>query len=95
MSANESLEMLGRRLAVARGEAPADLVIKNARLVNVLSGEIHEADVAVAEGVFVGFAGGDAKQVIDADGAYLCPGFIDGHIHIESTLLSPPPVGPV
>ena len=90
MSANESLEMLGRRLAVARGEAPADLVIKNARLVNVLSGEIHETDVAVAEGVFVGFAGGDAEQVIDADGAYLCPGFIDGHIHIESTLLSPP-----
>jgi adenine deaminase len=90
MSDNEHLDVLKRRLAVARGEAPADLVIANARVVNVLSGEIHDADVAVAEGVFVGFAGGQAAETIDAKGAYLCPGFIDGHIHIESTLLSPP-----
>ena len=84
------LDSLQRRLAVARGEAPADLLIRGARVLNVLSGEIHAADVTVADGVFVGFEGGDAECVIDADGRYLCPGLIDGHIHIESTLLSPP-----
>ncbi|MHC1789090.1 adenine deaminase [Solidesulfovibrio sp.] len=90
MPVSDDLDGLKRRLAVARGEMPADLVIKNARLVNVLSGEIHDADVAVADGVFVGFAAGEAADTIDAAGRYLCPGFIDGHIHIESTLLSPP-----
>ncbi|MEA4857865.1 MAG: adenine deaminase [Solidesulfovibrio sp.] len=90
MPDSESLDILRRRLAVARGEAPADVCIKNARVLNVLSGEIHEADVAVADGVVVGFAGGEAATVVEADGRYLCPGFIDGHIHIESTLLSPP-----
>ncbi|MFU2210642.1 adenine deaminase [Solidesulfovibrio sp. C21] len=86
----EKLDTCRRRLAVARGDAPADLLIKGARLVNVLSGEIHEADVAVADGVVVGFSGREAARVIEADGRYLCPGLIDGHIHIESTLLSPP-----
>jgi adenine deaminase len=86
----DSLDALKRRLAVARGESPADLLIRNARVLNVLSGEIHEADVAIADGVFVGFSGKEAATVINADGRYLCPGFIDGHIHIESTLLSPP-----
>ena len=90
MPVPDSLDVLKHRLAVARGDAPADLVIKNARLVNVLSGEIHDADVAVADGLFVGFSGGEATETIDAAGRYLCPGFIDGHIHIESTLLSPP-----
>jgi adenine deaminase len=85
-----SLDALKRRLAVARGESPADLLIRNARVLNVLSGDIHEADVAIADGVFVGFSGKEAATVIDAGGRYLCPGFIDGHIHIESTLLSPP-----
>lgn len=90
MPESESLAVMRRRLAVARGEAPADVLIKNARLLNVLSGEIHEADVAMAEGRIVGFGGREAARVIEADGRYLCPGFIDGHIHIESTLLSPP-----
>ncbi|WP_029458986.1 adenine deaminase [Solidesulfovibrio alcoholivorans] len=90
MPESESLEVCRLRLAVARGDAPADVLVKNARVLNVLSGEIHEADVAVAAGLVVGFSGRDARQVVDAGGRYLCPGFIDGHIHIESTLLSPP-----
>ena len=90
MPESESLEVCRQRLAVARGDAPADVLVKNARVLNVLSGEIHEADVAVAAGLVVGFSGRDARQVVDAGGRYLCPGFIDGHIHIESTLLSPP-----
>jgi len=85
-----NLEALKHRLAVARGERPADLLIRDARVLNVLSGEIHTADVAVADGVFVSFAGREAEVVIDAGGRFLSPGFIDGHIHIESTLLSPP-----
>lgn len=77
------------RIKAARGQLPADLLIKNCRLVNVLSGEIHPADVAVYDGVFLGFGNYQAQQVIEADNRYLCPGFIDGHIHIESSLLSP------
>jgi adenine deaminase len=90
MPESESLDVCRQRLAVARGDAPADVLVKNARVLNVLSGEIHEADVAVSAGLVVGFSGREARQVFDADGRYLCPGFIDGHIHIESTLLSPP-----
>lgn len=90
MPESESLDVMRRRLAVARGDAPADVLIRNARVLNVLSGEIHAADVAVAEGRVVGFSGREAARVVEADGRYLCPGFIDGHIHIESTLLSPP-----
>jgi adenine deaminase len=90
MPESESLDTVRRRLAAARGDAPADLLIRNARVVNVLSGEIHPADVAVAAGVVVGFDGREAHTVVEADGRFLCPGLIDGHIHIESTLLSPP-----
>ena len=85
---SDSLDVLRQRLAVARGDAPARLLIRNVRLLNVLSGEIHPADVAVHDGVFAGFGPRDAEEVLDAEGRYLCPGLIDGHIHIESTLLS-------
>jgi adenine deaminase len=68
--------------------------VKNAKIVNVLSGEVHEADVAIADGIFVGFEEEEAvayntKNLYDAQGRYMCPGLIDGHIHIESTFLSP------
>lgn len=76
------------KLLVARGEKPADLVIKNCRLVNVLSGEIYPENVAIHDGRIIGFGEYDAKEVLDADGLYLAPGFIDGHIHFESTMLT-------
>jgi adenine deaminase len=85
-----SLEAQQARLAAARGDVPAELLIRDARLVNVISGEIHPADVAVHDGVFVGFGPREAERVVDAGGRFLCPGLIDGHIHIESTLLAPP-----
>ncbi len=78
------------RITAALGERPADLLIRNARVVNTLSGEIHAADVAVAGGRFLGFGHYEARTVVDAAGCFLCPGLIDGHIHIESTLLCPP-----
>ena len=67
------------------------MVIKNARLVNVFSGDIHQTDVAIANGIFVGVGEGydNARRSYDAHGRYMCPGLVDGHIHIESTFLSP------
>jgi len=76
-------------LHAARGETPVDLLVRNCQVVNVLSGEIHSASVGVKDGIFVGFGEYEAQKVVDACGRYLCPGLIEGHIHIESTLLDP------
>src|SRR5438552_14171208 len=78
------------KLSVARGEEPADLLFKNARLVNVLSGEIHETNVAVDDGRVIGFGDYDAKEIIDIAGAFLAPSLIDGHFHVESTMVTIP-----
>jgi adenine deaminase len=86
---------LAELLAVARGDEEADLILKNAQVVNVRSGEIHPADVVIAgESIAaLNLTPGDdyrAKEVIDLEGRYLAPSFIDGHIHIESTMLRVP-----
>ena len=73
----------------ARGEEPADLLLENARVVNVLSGEIVETHVATVRSRIVGLGEYDAKQKIDLEGAYLAPGLIDAHVHIESSLVTP------
>ena len=79
------------RLAAARGDRPADLVLRNARLVNVISGEIHPADIVVHDRHIVAL-GRDyaAAQEIDLKGRYVAPGLIDAHVHIESSLVAPP-----
>ncbi len=74
-------------IQVARGEVEADLLLKNARVVNVFSGNIHKADVAIHRTRIVGLGDYRAREVIDLQGQYLCPGFIDGHVHIESSML--------
>src|SRR5271170_690788 len=79
-----------QKLAIARGEQPAELLIKNAKLVNVLSGEIHPANVAVDDGRIVGIGDYRARKVIDLRGAYLAPSLIDGHFHVESSMLTAP-----
>jgi adenine deaminase len=79
-----------RKLRVARGETPADLLFKNAQLVNVFSGEIHEANVAVDDGRVIGFGDYEANEIIDLAGAYLAPSLIDGHFHVESTMVTIP-----
>src|SRR5512139_3395290 len=81
---------LARKIEVALGKYPVDLLLKNGRLVNVFSGEIHEASVVVHEGIIAGFGDYDAQVTIDLGGAYIVPGFIDGHLHIESSMLSIP-----
>jgi adenine deaminase len=81
-------QKLRRRLAVSRGDEPADLVIRGGRVLSVFTGELFEADVAVA-GEHVAGVGryDDGRQTVDASGLVLLPGFIDGHMHIESTKL--------
>ena len=77
-------------LSQARGETPADMVIKNASVVNLFSGRIEETSVALGGGLVVGLGDEyEGLETVDIAGAYLVPGFIDGHIHIESTLLCP------
>jgi adenine deaminase len=78
------------KLGVARGEKPAELLFKNAQLVNVFSGEIHDANVAVDDGRVIGFGDYDAKEIVDLGGAYLAPSLIDGHFHVESTMVTIP-----
>ncbi len=78
------------KLAAARGEIPVDLLVKNARLVNVLSGEIYGESIAISDGRVIGFGDYEAKEILDVDGLYLAPGFIDAHIHFESTMLTLP-----
>jgi len=79
-----------RLSAVARKKAPADLCLKNGTIVNCLTGRLEERDIAVSQG-FIAGTGHDfqANEYIDCKGLFICPGFIDAHIHIESTLLSP------
>lgn len=77
-------------IKVARGEEPAELLLKNARVVNVFSGEIEEAGVAITHSRIVGL-GNDypTQRVIDMRGRYIAPGFIDAHVHVESAMVPP------
>ena len=76
------------RVDVASGRRPADLVLANGRIVNVLSCEIHEGDIAIYDGRIAGIGRYQGRETVDLKGQYVCPGFIDGHVHIESSLLS-------
>ena len=78
-------------LKIARGDEPADLALRNGRVINVYTGEIVDADVAIAGDAIVG-TGPDyeAKTEIDLGGRYICPGLIDAHVHIESSMVTPP-----
>jgi adenine deaminase len=77
-------------LAVARGDEPADLVLRGGRLVNVLSGEIQETAVAIHGGLIAGLGGyEEGRETVDLDDAYLAPSYIEGHMHVETTLLTP------
>ncbi|MBQ4115642.1 adenine deaminase [bacterium] len=79
-----------RIIKIARGLEKADLVIKNANIVNVLSEEIHKADIAIAEGFIVGIGENYSGKIeIDINGAYVTPSFIDGHVHLESSMVLP------
>ena len=75
---------------VARGLEKADLVIKNANVVNVLSEEIYKGDIAIVDGIIAGIGENySGKKEIDVNGAYVSPSFIDGHVHLESAMMLP------
>ena len=76
-------------IAVAAGREKADLVLKNATYVNVFSGELDTCDIAVAEGLIVGMGTYNGYEEADMTGKIVCPGFIDAHIHLESSLVTP------
>jgi len=77
-------------ISVARGEIPADLLLKNARIVNTFIGEIEQDDVAIYGDRIAGVGNyGKAKEIIDLQGKFLAPGLINGHTHIESSMLHP------
>lgn len=82
-------------IACAAGRRKADLVIKNCRIVNVLSGEITSGEVAIYDGKIIGMGAAeyDGVEIFDAGGKFLAPGFIDAHIHIESSYISPEQLG--
>jgi adenine deaminase len=80
---------LERKIKAARGGIRASILLKNANLVNVLSGEIYPADVAIYEDTIVGIGRYEAEREINLGGKFLCPGLIDAHVHIESSMLAP------
>jgi adenine deaminase len=87
---------LSQFINIARGKAPADLLLKGGQIVNVFSGEVHDADIAIADGKIVGVGGGfsaggfTANETIDVSGKVIAPGFLDAHVHIESSMVPPP-----
>lgn len=82
---------LAETIRIARGEQPADLLLRNARLVNVFSGQIERTDIAIAGSKIVGLGPGyQAGQIIDLAGAFVAPGLLDAHVHIESSMATPP-----
>jgi adenine deaminase len=77
-------------IAAARGEVEVDLLLEGADLVNTLSGEVYRSDVAIYGGAIVGFDTPSAKETLDLSGKVLAPGFIDGHVHLESAMVTVP-----
>ena len=77
-------------IAAARGEIEVDLLLAGGSVANLLSGEVHRADVAIHKGRIAGFDCSSARQDLELDGKILAPGFIDGHVHIESSMVTVP-----
>jgi len=84
---------LKKLIGVAAGRTPADLVIRGAKTVDVYGGGLLEGDIALSGGVIAGIGDYDGEAVVDAAGLYAAPGFIDSHIHIESSYVSPEEIG--
>jgi len=81
------MEELARRIAVARGDEPADLVVHGGHVLSVFTREWLDADVAIVDGVIAGVGRYEGRETLDASGRYVVPGFIDAHMHIESVKL--------
>jgi adenine deaminase len=88
---DESLvAMMQRRVEIARGDKPAEIVVRNAKWLDVFSGAWQSGDVAISDGVIVGVRDSyEARDVVDGKGCFLVPGFIDAHVHVESSMMTP------
>lgn len=82
-------EFLKEQIAVASRRKKADLVLKNGRILNVFTEKLEEADVAIRNGYIAGIGTYEGEQEVDLSGKIICPGFLDGHIHLESSMVSP------
>jgi adenine deaminase len=82
-------DFLKRRIDVSTKRVPAHIVIKNGRIIDVFNLEIISGDVAIVDGFFAGIGEYEGRETIDAAGRYICPAFIDGHVHIESSMVTP------
>ena len=80
---------LGRRLAVARGDELADVVVQNGNVFSVFTREWLDVDIAICDGVIAGLGEYDGAETLDAEGSYVVPGFIDAHMHLETSKLLP------
>src|SRR5690242_6446530 len=78
---------LARRLAVSRGDEPADTVVRGGSVFCVFTHEWLDADVAIVDGVIAGIGEYDGDEIVDASGRFVVPGFVDAHMHIESVKL--------
>jgi adenine deaminase len=76
-------------ISAARGKQSVDIQLKNTKVINLLSGDIIPADIAIYHGKIVGFGEYPAKKIVDVKGLYVAPGLIDGHVHLESSMLNP------
>lgn len=76
-------------ISVAQGHVPADVVLKNAQVFNVFTGKFDRGDVAIVGGYIAGIGQYEGQIEIDMTGKFITPGFIDGHVHMESSMVSP------
>ena len=83
-----TIERLQKRILAAMGKTPADLVLRGGQIADVFQGRLEKTDVAIADGCIVGCGAYDGPTM-DVSGKVICPGLIDGHLHLESTMLSP------
>src|SRR6056297_1737582 len=83
-------DRLEHRIAVGRGDVPADMVLRNAHMLDLVTGDLLEGDIAICDGMIAGTCGSyDGSEIRDMTGLILVPGFIDTHLHIESSLVTP------
>lgn len=85
----KTCKLLREQVAAATGSKKAELVLKNAQIVNVFTQSVETGDIAIEDGYIVGIGNYEGITEKDLGGAYVCPGFLDGHIHIESSMTSP------
>lgn len=86
---NIDVQILKKRIKVANKDIKADVVIKGGSIVNVFTGDVTKGDIAIWDGIIAGIGDYDGERVIEAQGKFVVPGFIDGHMHIESSMLTP------